>query len=125
MTDIDLLQAQREQALDIAREQEQSFLDSTRDATVRELYLLMKRGLKAERLLEMPLGKALVDACVTRIVTACDLWLTTSDESEIAKAKIEAQGAMAAIRLFDEVMLTSADAEKQLRTIEDEIGESL
>lgn len=115
----------RELISEAAREAEEGYLDSMRDRTAREVFLRVKRGMKAERLFETGIGKAFAERCSDVIVTACDVWLAIDSTTEqVDKARAEARGAIAAMHCFGDIINDGKEAEQQLRQIDHEIGVS-
>lgn len=115
----------RELLVSAAREAEDHFLDEQRDRSARDIFARIKRGMKGEALFETGLGKAFADRCNMVIVNACDVWLSTeSTPEQIAKARAEAQAAVAAMNCFGSIIDDGKEAEQQLRQLDYEIGAS-
>lgn len=115
----------RELISEAAREAESSYIDSLRERAGVEIFMRVKRGMKAAALFETGIGKAFADRCNRVIVNACDTWLSIDSKPEdVEKALTEARGAIAAMNCFGDIVNDGKEAEQQLRQIDHEIGVS-
>jgi hypothetical protein len=126
VTDRAEIEAAARQMIDDARRNAESeYLDKLRDLGFENIYKAVREGLRAERFFEYPIGRMLGDRCREAIQAACIQWLTSDDEEVIAKLRIEARGAIAALGVFADVMNTAHEAEQQLQAIDREVGDPL
>jgi hypothetical protein len=118
MADSELEAAARQLINDAAQKAEEDLMERLRGTAFEMVFARVRAGLRTQVFFNLPVGKQFAARCMASIENACTLWLTTNDDDVIAKAKIEAQGAIAALSIFADTLADAKEAEHEMRQLD-------